>query len=334
MATISDVAQYAGVSRSTVSHALSGKRPISRETRERVNDAICALHYTANAGAKALATSKSSVMGLIVPFNPEEFAPATMQYVLIISETARSLGYDVMMVTGAEGAAGIARVTDSNMVDGVILLDVKRHDERIDSIVSAGKPGVLVGIAEDNHVVDSVDLDYAHAASVLIRHLHSEGHRHVIFLTFPEDLFAEDLGFVWRFYDSVIAVANELGIELEVVHGDPEPAARARVVAGALRAHPEATALLVHNEGALVDLPLLLKECGLSAPDDISVVSVFPDQFGGMFSLPYTAIETSPKVVAERAVRMLANRIANPDHPVLRELIAPVLIDRGSTRDV
>ena len=57
MATIGDVAKAAGVSRSTVSYALSGNRPISLETRQRIDAAIAKLGFTVNAGARALATS-------------------------------------------------------------------------------------------------------------------------------------------------------------------------------------------------------------------------------------------------------------------------------------
>ncbi|HEX4402856.1 MAG TPA: LacI family DNA-binding transcriptional regulator [Galbitalea sp.] len=334
MATIGDVAQYAGVSRSTVSHALSGKRPISLATRERINEAIAALNFTPNAGAKALATSKSSIMGLIVPFTPEEFAPATMQYVLVVSETARSLGYDVLMVTEVDGARGITRVTDSNLVDGVLLLDVKRHDDRVASVLEARQPGVLVGFAEGNDSLDSIDLDFGAAGKMLVQHLFDNGHRTIIFITFPQELFAQDVGFAWRFRDAAVSAADELQMSIVIVYGDTDPATRYKVVGEALDLNPTATALLVHNEGALVDLPMLLAERQLSVPQDLSVVSVFPDQFGGMFSLPYTAIEASPRPVAARAVHLLAARIADSDRPVVSELLEPVLIDRGSSRAI
>ncbi|HEX3678896.1 MAG TPA: LacI family DNA-binding transcriptional regulator [Galbitalea sp.] len=334
MATIGDVAQHAGVSRSTVSHALSGKRPISLATRERINEAIAALNFTPNAGAKALATSKSSIMGLIVPFTPEEFAPATMQYVLVVSETARSLGYDVLMVTEVDGARGITRVTDSNLVDGVLLLDVKRHDERVASILHARQPGVLMGYAEGNESLDSVDLDFGTAGRMLVRHLFEFGHRDVIFVTFPEELFAQNVGFAWRFRDAVVSTAAELGMSLSIVYGDTDPVARYNGVAKALERIPAATALLVHNEGALVDLPMLLAQRQISVPEDLSVVSVFSEQFGGMISLPYTAIEASPRPVAARAVQLLAARIADAERPVVSELLEPVLIDRGSSRAI
>ena len=57
MATIADVASHAGVSMSTVSYVLSGKRPISEETRQRVEEAIRELGYRPHAGARALASS-------------------------------------------------------------------------------------------------------------------------------------------------------------------------------------------------------------------------------------------------------------------------------------
>ena len=191
-----------------------------------------------------------------------------------------------------------------------------------------------MGYAEGNETLDSVDLDFAAAGRMLVRHLFDYGHRRMIFITFPEELFAQNVGFAWRFRDAVVRTASELGVSLDIVYGDTEPAARYAGVASALDRNPAATALIVHNEGALVDLPMLLAQRHLSVPDDLSVVSVFSDQFGGMFSLPYTAIETSPKPVAARAVQLLAARIDNTDLPIVSELIEPVLIDRRSTRAI
>src|SRR5690606_40676923 len=91
MATIGDVAKAAGVSRSTASYALSGKRPISEEVRRRVLAAAEALSYTPNAGARALATSQTMVIGLLAQFHEDEFAPAMMQYILGVTNTARDL---------------------------------------------------------------------------------------------------------------------------------------------------------------------------------------------------------------------------------------------------
>ena len=67
MATLADVARHAGVAASTVSYVLSGKRPVSEETRERVAQSIKLLGYQPHAGARALASAKSNVLALVVP---------------------------------------------------------------------------------------------------------------------------------------------------------------------------------------------------------------------------------------------------------------------------
>ncbi|NMA77761.1 MAG: transcriptional regulator, partial [Actinomycetales bacterium] len=67
MATMSDIAREAGVSLSTVSYALSGKRAISEATRERINAAISRLSYHPHAGARALASQRAGAIGLAVP---------------------------------------------------------------------------------------------------------------------------------------------------------------------------------------------------------------------------------------------------------------------------
>ncbi|MGD0555193.1 MAG: LacI family DNA-binding transcriptional regulator [Streptosporangiaceae bacterium] len=334
MATIADVARYAGVSRSTVSHALSGKRTISRATRERVNEAVRALNYRANAGARALATARTMILALAVPFTPEEFAPATLQYVLAITQTARGLGYDVLLVTQEEGADGIARVTESNLVDGVIVLDVKRRDPRASILSNIRQPGVLIGMPDDEPAVDCVDLDFAAAGTLLIDHLAERGHRDVMFLTLPDELFAQDLGYAWRFRRAAIEQAERRGVALSMVPGLVDPSERAEALGAALDEHPTAAALLVHNDAALADLPHLLRQRHIEIPRDLSVVSIFPEQFGKMFALPYTAVDTGSAAVAARGVELLVSRLAEPERPVVREFIDLVLVDRGSVGTV
>src|SRR5258706_12188489 len=64
--TSKDVARLAGVAQSTVSYVMSGNRPISDATRTRVLEAIEALTYQPNAGARALASQRTRVIGLMV----------------------------------------------------------------------------------------------------------------------------------------------------------------------------------------------------------------------------------------------------------------------------
>ncbi|HOO02426.1 MAG TPA: LacI family DNA-binding transcriptional regulator, partial [Rectinema sp.] len=74
MVTIRDVAEHAGVSVSTVSHAISGKRPISQVTRQRIFQAIEQLGYEPNPAARALRTKSTGVIGFFAFDITEVFA--------------------------------------------------------------------------------------------------------------------------------------------------------------------------------------------------------------------------------------------------------------------
>src|SRR5699024_10073822 len=131
MTTIDDVARRAGVSASTVSYALSGKRTISAATRSRVEKAIAELGYTPHAGARALASARTNVLALMAPLRPDVDVSVIMQFVTGVVTKARSHDYDVLLLT-QEDAAGLSRVA-SGMVDGLILMDVEAKDQRIRS---------------------------------------------------------------------------------------------------------------------------------------------------------------------------------------------------------
>jgi DNA-binding LacI/PurR family transcriptional regulator len=69
-------------------------------------------------------------------------------------------------------------------------------------------------------------------------------------------------------------------------------------------------------------------------PGDLSVVGIFSEDFGRLFSLPYTAVETSPNKLGRLAVQSLVQRMTMPGGAAIPrvELVAPLITDRGSTR--
>ena len=88
--TSRDVAKLAGVSQSTVSYVLTGKRPISEETRRRVEDAMTQLTFHPNAGARALASQRTRVVGLIAPFGASTHQQGILPFVETIASGVRA----------------------------------------------------------------------------------------------------------------------------------------------------------------------------------------------------------------------------------------------------
>ncbi len=334
MATIGDVARVAGVSRSTASYALSGKRAISVDVRQRVEAAVRELGYTPNAGARALATSQTMVIGLLAQFLEDEFAPAMLQYMLGVSTTARELGYDILLSTEEDGTRALRRMTDSRMIDGVVLLNVAEHDERLPVLRAAPQPGALVGLPADCTGVDVFDLDFEEAGRLMVDHLHRLGHRELILVSQPEHVVERGGAYVWRLQNAAREAARVRGVTLHAVFGSARQPEIGRELNAVLDAHPGATGLLLNNEAAAAALPTVLHQRGLAAPQDLSVVGRYSDEFARTFSLPYSSIESAPDRLGGMAVRQLVRRIegeAGTDEPHVVRFVSPELVDRGST---
>jgi DNA-binding LacI/PurR family transcriptional regulator len=336
LATIGDVAKAAGVSRSTVSYALSGKRSISQETRDRINAAIAELGFTVNAGARALATAHTMVVGLHLRFETDEFAPAMLQYVLPVTDSARDLGYDTLLMTEATGPAAIQRVTSSNMVDGLILLDVVDDDDRLEVLRTTRQPSVLIGLPSDVSGLDAIDLDFAEAGRILVDQLYGAGHRRVLLITPPAHVFERGGGYAKRFRSGAVERAARVGVELDVEPGESqEPLIHDRLN-DLLDRYADVTAIIVHNDASVAALPGVLREREITVPENLSIVSLFSESFARTFNLGYSAIDTNPDRIGSLAVEQLVRRVSRPDgagEPGVR-LVSPSFVDRGSVADI
>ena len=337
MATIGDVAREAGVSRSTVSSVLTGRKFVTPETRERIEQAIEKLHFTVNSGARALATSRTMVIGVVVQLHGLEFSPALAPFVFALADAARDAGYDVLMLSEADAVGAIRRVTRTRRVDGMVLLNIVDDDPRLPALEASGVPAVLLGMPRDSRGVDAVDLDFAAAARRLVQHLYAHGHRDVLFLRWSPAMFAAGHSFVHRFNDAALAQAAELGMRVTPVDCPDAAEDLPGALADAVRDRGDATAVLVHDEAAAVLLPTALHDAGLRVPDDLSVVSLHSTELGRVLSLPYTSVESEAVRIAQGAIAALLRRMtAAPDDElgVVLELLPPRITDRGSVRAV
>ncbi len=333
MATIGDVAKAAGVSRSTASYALSGKRTTSPDIRQRVLDAVRDLGYTPNAGARALATSETKVLALLARFLDDEFAPAMLQYILGVTNRGSELGYDTLLVSESDGVAALERIASSRMADGFVMLNVAEHDARLELARGARQPTALVGLPGDPSGVDVFDLDFVAAGRLMVDRLAELGHRELVLVSQPEHVVSRGGAYVWRLANGAQARATELGVMLHVTYGSSRQPEIGAELNRLLDEHPSATGLLLNNEAAAAALPSVLQSRGMRAPDDISVIGRYSDDFARTFSLPFSAVDSAADELGRRAVEQLVARIEGTlpgDGPYVVELIPPVIDDRGS----
>ena len=166
--TINDIADALGVSKTTVSRAISGKGRIGEETRARVLEYIEAHNYRPNVIAKGLAQSRTYNIGLVIPgdYNIVEL-PFFQNCMLGISKIASSLDYDVLVsIVTAEDISQLQRVAVNHKVDGFILTRTLVEDAPAEYLKKTGIPFVTIGCTEDDSVV-WIDSDHRKACREL-----------------------------------------------------------------------------------------------------------------------------------------------------------------------
>ncbi|WP_016905784.1 LacI family DNA-binding transcriptional regulator [Streptomyces xiaopingdaonensis] len=330
MVKITDVARRAGVSPSTVSYVLSGKRTISAETRQRVEESIRELGYRPHAGARALASSRSNVLALVMPLRPGVHVPVQMQFAAAVATKARAHDHDVLLVTQEEGEEGLRRVANSALVDGLIVMDVQMQDARIPLLRALGLPSVLIGFPARADELTCIDLDFTATGERCVDHLAELGHRCVALLGSPPEVYARGTGFAQRTAAGFTSAARRRGMASTVVPVEPGRDAARRTVERLLREQPALSALVVHNEPALGALVEAFQRAGMAVPEELSVVAVCPDEVAENAAVPVSSVSIPAVEVGEGAVELLMAKLADRDVPDAT-LLPPRLTLRAST---
>jgi DNA-binding LacI/PurR family transcriptional regulator len=330
--TSKDVARIAGVSQSTVSYVLSGKRPISEATRRKVLAAIEGLTYQPNAGARALASQRTSVVGLIIPFHPSVDAVAQLPFIQTIAAVARQHDHDVLLVTSDEGPTGLLRLEGRTLCDAIVMMDIEARDERVPVAASLSVPVVLIGVPEDPAGLYCVDLDFAAAARLTVDELAATGHDRLAFMGYPSESLQRDLNYVRRFQDAFTGRAAEHGLPYEVI----EPVEPGRAAADAAVEQVLASGidgrlgLVVPNSPARQHALHALSARGVVPGRDISVIVLCTDAAAEAMEPPATNVSPEPRDVSRRALEtlfwLLAPTPGPPPQPI--DLLEPRLTRR------
>jgi len=330
--TIKDVAKAAGVSISTVSYALSGKRPIGEKTRRSIEAAIAELGYAPNAGARALAGRRTYILAVTEPLRPDTYVPAHMAFILATAQAARQFDYDILLLTQEEAVEGLERVTNSRIVDGIIVLDVLRDDERADLVRKLRVPAAFVGLPEDTEGLSCVDLDFDAAAAMAVDRLVAGGARTIGLFGHADGIYARGSNFPLRVREGFMRRAEELGVEARFVPSENGPENTARALEELIGASGDLTGLAMHcDDQAQARLLELLLARGYRIPEDISVISVASTFDTSSFTPPLDVIPLIPEATCIRAVELAIEQI-NGTREYRTELVAPTYIERGSTR--
>jgi LacI family transcriptional regulator len=271
-ASIRDVAALAGVSLTTVSHALNeveGAR-VAEETRIRVREAADKLGYTPNRMARGLRMQRAHTLGLIS--DRIATTPFAVNMILGAQEAALKRGWTLLLLnTGADPEAEQRAIQEllQHQADGVLYASMYH---RIVSVPSAlrGIPTVLLDAEATNSVIPAVVPDEVGGAHAAVEHLTQHGHRRIGYLSNVDDIPATPARL--QGYRTALRAA---GIRFDpslVVTEESDSAGGYRAARKLLQRRAQPTALFCFNDRMAMGAYRAAAERHLVIPDDLSVV--------------------------------------------------------------
>ncbi len=191
MATILDVARYAGVSKTTVSRFLTESGPVNVETAEKIKEAIKSLDYTPNYLAQGMRTSRTKTIGIVIPDYGNPFYPELLKG---IESRARESGYMTQVCnTDMDAETEYDRLQElvRRQTDGIVLCSYNRIPRDLEylSEIAARIPVVVMDPVVENEALSSVVTDGQTGTCDAVRYLVSLGKKRIGYIKGPDRLY-------------------------------------------------------------------------------------------------------------------------------------------------
>jgi DNA-binding LacI/PurR family transcriptional regulator len=322
--TIADVAKRAGVSISTVSYAISNKRPISDETQQRIQQAIEDLGFHPNQSAKRLASKeKTRNIGFVLPLQGSELTGLEMKFISGAAKVINQADYTFILLAHSDrDPENLLRFARNGMVDGFILMEVYMHDERVELLKDVGLPFVLIGRCADNTGLTYVDIDIEKGMEFFFNHFISHGHEKVACLI-KEDT---NLGLNVRSLQEFQSACQRYNIvpllqPCSLSTNDGEKAMHIL-----LDKQPDLNACLIWNEIPAIGAARAVQARGRRIPEDFSIICLAQSAIPNLTNFTPIIIDIRAEEAASRAAELMIAMLEGRSMDETQVLITPQLI--------
>lgn len=335
MAGIKDVAARAGVSISTVSYVMSGKRSVREETKRRVLKAAQELGYMPSIGARMMRGEPSKVLAISYPIHEYTDYSSYAVFFFSLAVRAKKYGYDILLLMHEYGDYGdreLVRVASNGLVDGILLLDVCIMDSRAETARTLDVPVVSVGYPNNSDGVYSVDLDMEDMGRTAIERAYALGHEHVLLVGSQESYYDDGSNFLIRFREAVMKRCADFGMHVLFRPSKGYGAADVDFALGeAFGEDPDITLIICQTNAVQVANTMAsLRRRGLSVPDDVSVLAACTNGLGQL-SAQVDEMPMRPNEVCARAVDLMMSVLDGKRSNVGSvELVPPIYLAHGT----
>jgi DNA-binding LacI/PurR family transcriptional regulator len=333
--TSQDVANLAGVSRTTVSFVLNNVEGLNipQETRQKVYEAAKQLRYVPDAAAQALASRRTRALGLIMTRSPhyissDTFLPRIIAGLMdVIKE--RKLRLMIEYVEMEHQDRAYYELAQAKHIDGMILLTPRINDTGLKNLEQADIPTIIMGEIADSNLY-SVDIDNRHAATTAIQYLLQLGHKQIACISNapPSYSSAADrvTGYKQALKGAGITPDNDL-----ILYADFDPQSGYDQMKSLLGSSKKMSAVFVASDNVAVGAYAAIHEAGLRIPEDISVIGFDDIPLAKYFDPPLTTIRFDAEELARKACYVLINLLEGNEVKCKRQIIETELVVRKSS---
>ncbi len=332
MAGIADVAKAAGVSKSTVSRALSGSGYVSDDTRRRVAEVAASLGFVASTNAASLVTGQTKNVGVVIPFVNRWYFGEVLEG---IESALMEAGYDLSLYRLREDEKQRRRVFDyflvRKRVDAVIAVGIALNAHEVQLLHNLAKP--IVGVGGEIEGISTLSIDDEASAYLATTHLISLGHRRIIHLGGSLD---RQMDFTVRAkrLEGYRRAMTEAGLGAVQGYVPTEFTMEGGYSAALqLLADPgeRPTAIFAGCDEIAFGAIIAARQLGVGVPSALSVIGVDGHEHAAMFGL--TTLRQQPALQGERAVGLIMAELATPRRDFASEhfTVAVELDVRSST---
>lgn len=302
--TIEQVAQALGISKTTVSRALSGKGRVGQDTKNRI------FEYIRENGGEVPTVSggeKTYNIALVIPSHFIQLdLPFLRKCMGAVCHMAAQRGYDVLLCyADAQNTRQLERQVRAGKVDGVILSRSLVHDPCAKILVSSGLPYVVIGKNPDPRVLQ-VDNDQTAASSEMTRYLIQQGMRRIVYMggnlnyTVNADRLA---GYTQALMDANITISPDL------IFSDIEsPEKRMDDLETALEKKPDC--ILCCDDTLAFHVVQDLQKKGIRVPEQVRVASLYDSELLQLVKPAISAVQFDAAALGAASCRLLLDSMA------------------------
>ena len=336
--TIRDVAALAGVAPSTVSRTCKDHRSISEETKAKVRRTMDQLGYEYIAPTDVIRYQNSKTIGIILPPSSRQAYenPFYLEAIRGIGQFCNGHKYTSTVITGQSNEEildAIQTTVSESYVDGFIVLYSKEDDKIVDYLYSEGFTYVLIGKAKQftNETI-YIDNDNIMAGKQATEYLISLGHQKIAYLGSESIMiFSSDrkAGYHMALMQNDLPIEKSYCIEVDNVFMD-----ECKPLWELLRSENRPTAMVVSDDILAVSLERICNQCGISIPEDLSIISFNDSLFAKLTSPQLTSIDVNSFQLGIEAASQLINHIENPNLLATKIIVPHRIIERDSCKKI